>query len=79
MGQIDAAIAYLAGQKKPNYAKAARLFAVSRLTLYRRYTGKHGSRREAASRFTQLLDDVQEDTILRYIDELTYRFISLTT
>lgn len=79
MDQFEAAFKHLDRQKKPNYTEASKIFGISRWTLQRRYTGKCGSRQEANSNHRQLLNDVQEDTILRYIDELTKRHIPPTS
>ena len=79
MAQITAALAYLNTQPRINYSAAAKRYNVSRLTLYRRHTGKNGSREDAASEHHQLLNNVQEDTLLRYIDELTHRSLPPTT
>lgn len=73
MDRLTAAFEYLDLQEQPNYAQAARKFEIDRTTLYRRYTGQTASRQEANSKHRQLLNDVEEDTLLRYIDELTNR------
>jgi hypothetical protein len=79
MGQIDASLAYLKAQKKVNYAAVARLYEVEPTTLRRRFLGKTASRAHADSEFRQRLNNVQEDTLLGYIDRLTDRHIPLTT
>ena len=71
MAQIDAAIAYLKAQKKTNYADAARRFEIDPMTLRRRFLGLSGSRALANAEHRQLLNAVQEDTLLGYIDRLT--------
>ena len=75
---FDTAFAYLDQQEKLNYSEAARKFKLDRMTLQRRYTGKAGSRQEENSKYRQLLNDVEEDTLLRYVDGLTNRRISPT-
>jgi Tc5 transposase DNA-binding domain len=78
-GRIEAALDQLKSQKILNYAAAARDHDVHRTTLARRYCGKTVSRAEANSTYRQRLNDVQEDTLLRYIDSLTDRHIPPTS
>lgn len=79
MAQIEAAVAYLKAQDKPNYADAARRFEVAPMILRKHFLGLVGTRAQANSEHRQLLNDVQEDTILGYIDRLTEKFIPPTT
>lgn len=79
MAQIDDAIAYFEAEKEVSYNKAAKLYGVSASTLARRHQGKQGSRAAATSTHHQSLNDVQEDTLLRYIDRLTDRHMPPTT
>lgn len=79
MDQIQLAIAHLKAQEQPNYSEAARLFSVDRTTLRRRFLRKTVSRAQADSEYRQLLNNVQEDELLRYIDRLTDRHIPPTT
>jgi Tc5 transposase DNA-binding domain len=79
MAQIDAAMAYLKAQKKANFAEAARRFEIDPMTLRRRFLGLCGSREQANSERRQLLNNVQEDVLLGYIDKLTAKFIPPTT
>lgn len=78
MAQMEAALEYLDRQDKLNYTEAEKIFKISRWTLRRRYTGKCGSRQDANSNYRQKLNNVQEDTLLRYIDELTKRHMPPT-
>jgi hypothetical protein len=77
--RIKAAMDQLDSQKVLNYAAAARDHHISPMTLARRYRGKTVSRAEANSTYRQRLNDVQEDTLLRYIDTLTDRNIPPTS
>ena len=77
--QIELAIAHLNQQIKPNYAAAARKFGFEPTTLRRRHKGITVSRQQASSETHQLLNNVQEDELLRHIDYLTDRHISPTT
>ena len=79
MAQIDAAIAYFKAQEKPNILAAAKLFQIDRMTLKRRFLGICGSRAQANSESRQLLNSVQEDTLLSHIDRMTEKFIPPTT
>ena len=76
---MEAAIAYLNAQDQPNYAAAARLYGLAPSTLARRYQGISVSRAEATSTHHQRLNNVQEDTLLGYINALTDRHITPTT
>jgi Tc5 transposase DNA-binding domain len=77
--RIDAALDQLDSQSTLNYAAAARGNHIHPTTLARRYNGKSVSRAEANSKYRQRLNDVQEDTLLRYIDTLTDRHIPPTS
>jgi Tc5 transposase DNA-binding domain len=77
--RIRAAMDQLDSQKALNYAAVARDHHIDRTTLARRYNGKTVSRAEANSTYRQRLNDVQEDTLLRYIDTLTDRHIPPTS
>jgi hypothetical protein len=79
MDQIDAALAHLRAQKKPNYAAAVRTYGVEPTTLRRRFLRLTRSRALVNSEDCQLLNDVQEDTLLEYIDRLTDKYIPPTT
>ena len=70
---MEAAIAHLNRQKTQNYTEAAKLYEVDPTTLARRYKGLSVSRAEATSTYHQRLNNVQEDTLLGYIDALTDR------
>jgi Tc5 transposase DNA-binding domain len=69
----------LDSQRALNYAAAARDHNIDRTTLARRYNSNTVSRAEANSTYRQRLNDVQEDTLLRYIDTLTDRHIPSTS
>jgi Tc5 transposase DNA-binding domain len=56
----------------------ARDYGVDRTTLWRRFCGKTASRAEKSSEYHQRLNNTQEDTLLRYIDSLSDRFIPPT-
>jgi hypothetical protein len=77
--RIKAAMDQLDSQEAVDYAAAARDHNIDRTTLWRRYNGKTVSRAEANSKYRQRLNDVQEDTLLRYIDTLTDRHIPPTS
>jgi hypothetical protein len=73
--RIKAVMNQLDSQDVLNYAAAARAFKVDPTTLARRYRGETVSRAEANSTYRQQLQNIQEDTHLRYIDTLTDRHI----
>jgi Tc5 transposase DNA-binding domain len=77
--RIKAAMDQLDSQRALNYAAAVRDHNIDRTTLARRYNSKTVSRAEANSTYRQRLNDVQEDTLLRYIDTLTDRHIPPTS
>ena len=79
MDQIELAVAHLKAQKQLNYAEAAKTFEVEPTTLRRRFLGITASRAQVNSEYRQLLNNVQEDTLLRYIDKLTEKHIPPTT
>jgi hypothetical protein len=76
---MEDAIAHLNLQESLNYAAAARVYGVHPQTLARRHKGITVSRAEANSTFCQHLNNMQEDTVLSYIDALTERYIPSTT
>jgi hypothetical protein len=71
--QIRAAMDQLDSQDVLNYAAAARAFEVDPTTLAQRYRSETVSRAEANSTYRQRLNNVQEDTLLCYIDTLIDR------
>jgi hypothetical protein len=73
--RIDAALDQLDSKSTLNYAAVARDNHIHPTTLAWRYNGKSVSRAEANSKYRQWLNDMQEDTLLRYIDTLTDRHI----
>ena len=79
MAQIDTGIAHLEAQEELNYTEAAKLAGVHRTTLMRQYTRKTRSQAEANSNCHQRLNDVQEDTLLGYINTLTKQHIPSTS
>ena len=76
---MEAAIAYLKAQKKLNYAEASRRFGVPSTTLRKHFLGLVTTREQANSEHRQLLNNDQEEILLRYIDKLTAKFIPPTT
>lgn len=79
MAQIEAALAHLNRQETLNYAEAAKAYGIDPVTLARRHKGITVSRGEATSKYRQRLNNVEEDTLLGYIDSLTDRHIPPTT
>ena len=75
---MDPAIAHLLRQESLNYAEAARTYGIVPTTLARRHKGLTISRAEATSTFRQQLNNIQEDTLLTYINALTNKHIPST-
>ena len=77
MASIEAALADLALQDSPNYAKTARKFNINRSTLSRRHRGITGSIKEGRQ-ITSILSNQQEKKLISYINKLTERGIPPT-
>lgn len=77
--RIEAAIGALNSRKGLSFRAAAIEFGIDRTTLARRFRGKSVTRAEASSSHRRNLTDVEEDTLLGYIDSLTNRFIPPTS
>lgn len=75
MAQIDAALAYLKAQDKPNVREAARRFNVCQSTLQRRFKGQTVSRAAARAESHQLLNTAQEDALVQHLNDLTKRHL----
>ena len=77
--RIQAALADLDSQAVVNYAATARRWNIERTTLARRHQRKPTSRSDANSKYRQRLTNVQEKTLLDYLDSLKKRNILLTS
>lgn len=77
-GRIEVAIEALKSQEGLSVRAAAREYGVDRSTLGRRFNGECRTRAEAASIHRQNLTDVEEDTLIGYINSLTDRHIPPT-
>ena len=71
--RIEAAIADLESQEHINYRAIAKKWALDRTTLARRHRGETGSNRDATSYTRRQLTDIQEKTLVRYINKLSDR------
>ena len=71
--RMEAAIASLNAQKKPNYAKTAREWRLGRTAVGRRFEGKTVSRADANSEYRMLLTNAQEEALIARINCLTDR------
>ena len=78
MGQIDDVVAYLKAQDAPNYATVVKIYNVQSTTLRHRFLGLSTSRTATSAEHHQLLNIVQEDVFLNYIDRMTTRHIPPT-
>jgi hypothetical protein len=71
--RIQAAIADLESQERVNYAATAKKWNLDRTTLARRHRGETVSNQDATSYARRQLTDVQEKTLIQYIDKLSNR------
>ena len=77
--RINSAISALDSQKGLSIRAATNKYRVNRTTLGRRYNGESQSRAAATSAHHQNLTDVEEDTLIGYINSLTDRHIPPTS
>jgi hypothetical protein len=71
--RIQAAIEDLDSQKRVNYSATAKKWNLERTTLAKRHRGETRPNQEANSYGRQRLTDVQEQTLVRYINKLSDR------
>ena len=71
--RIQAAIADLDSQERINYAATAKKWNLDRTTLARRHRGETVSNQDATSYARRQLTDVQEKTLIQYINKLSNR------
>jgi hypothetical protein len=71
--RIEAAIADLESQDRPNIAATAKKWGVARETLSKRFRGKTVSNQEANSYARRQHTDTQEKTLIQYINKLSNR------
>ena len=70
---VQLALADLALQEQLNYTSIARKYNIPRTTLWHRHKGQSVSHQEAHSIYQKHLTNVQEETILAHIGNLTDR------
>jgi AraC-like DNA-binding protein len=71
--RIKAAITDLESQNRPNIKATAKKWEINRSTLSRRFRGETGSNRDANSYARRQLTDVQEETLIKHINNLSNR------
>ena len=71
--RMESAIADLESQSRVNYSATAKKWGIKRTTLSRRHKGQTGTREDAASYIHRKLTDVQEETLIKYINKLSDR------
>ena len=71
--RIELAVADLESQESLNYAQTAKIWNVHRSTLSRRHRDVTGSKDDQYSYAVQALTNVQEDVLVRYINDLSAR------
>ncbi|OCK91566.1 uncharacterized protein K441DRAFT_664508 [Cenococcum geophilum 1.58] len=72
MANIDAALADLRLQDKPNISATAKKHGCDRTTLSKRFCNVTKSK-ESANDLMRLLDSVQSKALIKYINDLTER------
>jgi Tc5 transposase DNA-binding domain len=77
--RIKLAVADLESQESLNYAQTAKKWNVDRSTLSRRHKSITGSKQDQYSYTLKALTDVQENVLVRYINELSARGLSPTS
>jgi len=77
--RLELAVDDLAKQANPNFLATARRFQVHRTTLSRRFQGTQQNRRIAHSETQQCLSIAQEETLIRFINNLTDRSLPPTS
>jgi hypothetical protein len=71
--RIELAIAELESQAQPNFAATARKYNLKRTTLSRRFKSETGFKENAISYALKALTNVEEDVLMRYINNLNTR------
>src|SRR5450432_868737 len=71
--RLGLALEDLRKQIIPNFSSTSRRFQVNRITLVRRFKGTQQNRRIASSETRQCLSLAQEETLIRFINNLTDR------
>ena len=69
--RMEAAMAELDAQLKPNFSAAAENWLLERTTLSKRWKGQTMSREDANSEYRQLLTNAQEEALITCINHLT--------
>jgi hypothetical protein len=75
--RIELAIADLESQECQNYAATARKWNIERTTLSRRHKDVTDSKEDQYSYIVKILTNVQEDVLIRYINDLNIRELLL--
>jgi hypothetical protein len=77
--RMEAAMAELDAQLKPNFSAAAEKWLLERTTLAKRWKGQTMSREEANLEYQQLLTNAQEEALIAHINHLTDRSMPPTS
>ena len=77
--RIELAVADLESQESLNYAQTAKKWNVDRSTLSRRHRGITGSKQDQYSYTAKTFTDVQENVLIRYINDLSARGLPPTS
>jgi hypothetical protein len=71
--RIELTITDLETQKYLNYIITARKYKIERITLSRRYKDIIGSKEDQYSYIIKIFTNIQEDVLIRYINDLNIR------
>jgi hypothetical protein len=77
--RLTAALAALESQMPPMYRRTASEFKINHTTLRRRFLGLQLSRSEAVSETHKRLTNIQEEVLIKHINDLSNRGIFPTT
>ena len=77
--RIEAALADLESQEKPNYSATAKKWQLERTTLAKRHKGQTVSKAYANSESRQRLTNEQEEVLIVHVNKLTNRGIPPTS
>jgi hypothetical protein len=75
--RIELAVADLESQESLNYAQTAKKWDIDRFTLSRRHRGITGSKDDQYSYAVKVFTNEQENVLVRYINDLSARGLSL--
>ncbi len=75
--RIEAVISGLESQSRINFTATTRKLKVERTTLANRFKGETGTKRDATFYTHRYFIEIQEETLIRYINKLSNRDLFL--